>query len=104
MAKKMTLVPTKVGLMYECYYCKSGLTPEQADSHVCIECEWCGNALINGNCPDLECDVNRLYVPVCSCGDEATHGATGAGDNTVHVCKACCNACLEQGCEWLEYN
>lgn len=29
----MTIVPTREGIMYECYYCKESLTPEQADLH-----------------------------------------------------------------------
>jgi hypothetical protein len=31
--RKMTIVPTRAGLMYECCYCRESLTPEQADVH-----------------------------------------------------------------------
>ena len=45
-----------------------------------------------------------IEVPLCSCGDEATHATTGRGDALEHTCNACCNACLEDGCGWLEYD
>lgn len=54
---KMTIVPTRAGIMYECYYCKVSVTPEQADTHECIECKYCGNALVNDKCPDTMCDA-----------------------------------------------
>lgn len=35
--KKMTVIPARAGVMYECYYCKTILTPPQADNHSCSE-------------------------------------------------------------------
>jgi len=37
--KKMTLVPTRAGLMCQCVYCNVTLTPEDADKHTQEECE-----------------------------------------------------------------
>lgn len=37
MYKKMTLIPTHAGYVYECYYCKTRLATDQADNHTCEE-------------------------------------------------------------------
>ena len=34
--KKMSLIPTTAGWVYECFYCKETLATELADSHECI--------------------------------------------------------------------
>lgn len=34
--RKMTLIPTNAGLVYECFYCKTRLETNQADTHECI--------------------------------------------------------------------
>jgi hypothetical protein len=36
--RKMTVVPTRFGLDYECAYCKLSLTPEEADQHQEADC------------------------------------------------------------------
>jgi hypothetical protein len=33
--KKMSLIPTRAGYMYECFVCKTVLSPEEADAHEC---------------------------------------------------------------------
>jgi hypothetical protein len=35
--KKMSLIPTKAGYMYECFYCKTTMSPVDADVHKCKE-------------------------------------------------------------------
>lgn len=37
MYRKMTLIPTHAGYVYECYYCKTRLATDQADNHTCEE-------------------------------------------------------------------
>jgi hypothetical protein len=36
--RKMTIVPTRAGLMYECRYCAVSLAPEEADQHTEADC------------------------------------------------------------------
>lgn len=36
--RKMTIVPTRAGLMYECRWCSLSLTPEDADQHTEQDC------------------------------------------------------------------
>jgi hypothetical protein len=35
--RKMTLVPTKAGYLYECFYCKTQMATDLADTHECEE-------------------------------------------------------------------
>ena len=37
MYRKMTLVPTRAGYVYECCYCKTRMATDEADSHNCEE-------------------------------------------------------------------
>ena len=34
--KKMSLIPTPAGWVYECYYCNETLATTEADTHVCV--------------------------------------------------------------------
>ena len=36
MYRKMTLVPTHAGYVYECFYCKDRMATHRADDHECI--------------------------------------------------------------------
>ena len=36
MAKKMIVIPTRAGIIFECQNCKLTLLPEQADAHECL--------------------------------------------------------------------
>ena len=35
MYRKMTLIPTHAGYVYECFYCKETLATTEADTHNC---------------------------------------------------------------------
>lgn len=37
MYRKMTIVMTRAGLSYECFYCKTQLAADEADTHNCPE-------------------------------------------------------------------
>lgn len=40
MASKMIVIPTRSGeIIYECFYCKTTMIPELADTHTCKEDE-----------------------------------------------------------------
>ena len=60
MYRKMTLVPTRAGYMYECFYCKSRLATDEADNHECIARHEGHNASLTRKYPEdntalLEC-------------------------------------------------